>query len=156
MWDFLANVTLPYNLAFTGDLVKANKANYNAAEVTGYTSATNKPDVSSTAWTLGLTYGKLRKAQDFTVGYAYGTKGIGSVVNRYTNDKFAADNKGHTVVVGYAMADNFHLGFRWMSLQEKEKMDASAGANGGLAYAAPSANQKHKTNYWELTAGVAF
>ena len=90
------------------------------------------------------------------IGYAYGTKGIGSVINNFTNEKFLADNKGHTVVLGYAMADNFHLGFRWMSLQEKELIDTSAGANQGLAYGGTTASQKMKTNYWELNAGVAF
>ena len=54
------------------------------------------------------------------------------------------------------MADNFHLGFRWISLQEKELIDASTVvANQGLAYGGTTANQKMKTNYWELNAGVA-
>ncbi|MGZ3740519.1 MAG: hypothetical protein ACXVB9_14155, partial [Bdellovibrionota bacterium] len=164
-WDFLANVTLPYNLAFTGDLVKSNAAAYDNQSISGYNGLSTT--VSSTAWTLGLTYGKLRKAQDFTIGYAYGTKGIGSVINTFTNDKFLADNKGHTVVVGYSMADNFNLGFKWMNLQEKERVStqgtATTGALAGNAYsnsaagvAGVNANQKMKTNYWELTAGVAF
>jgi len=159
-WDFLATVTLPYNLNFTGDYVKSNKAAYNNTTMNGGWASTNNPEVGSSAWTLGLTYGKLRKAQDFTVGYAYGTKGIASVINTFTNDKFAADNKGHTVLLGYAMADNFHLGFRWISLQEKERLNAvaatTAAACGGAAYAGANANQKMKQNYWELTAGVAF
>ncbi len=157
-WDFLANVSLPFNLSFTGDLVKTSKGTYDDTSVTGYTS-TAAPEVSSTAWTLGLTYGKLRKAQDFTVGYSYGTKGIGSVINSFTNDKFLADNKGHTIEAGYALADNFHLGFRTIMLQEKERLDtraASAAAGAGAAYAGVNANQKMKTNFWELTAGVAF
>jgi len=154
-WDVLANVSLPYNLSLTADYVKASKAQYTTNDVTNYSSAT-QPEVSSSAWTLGLTYGKLRKAQDFTIGYAYGTKGIGSVINTYTNDKFMADNKGHTVLLGYAMADNFHLGFRWMSLQEKELLNASIATTAGSAYAGTNAAQKMKTNYWELTAGVAF
>jgi hypothetical protein len=156
-WDFLASVSLPYNLHFTGDLVKASKASYTNNTVTGYAGADT--EVSSTAWTLGLTYGKLKKAQDFTLGYAYGTKGIGSVLNGMTNEKFLADNKGHTITAGYAMADNFHLGFRTMMLQEKQRLDvnaASVAAGAGAAYAGANANQKMKTNYWELTAGVAF
>ncbi len=156
-WDFLANVTLPFNMTFTGNLVKASKAAYSDIEVAGYTGPSYTP--SNTAWTLGLTYGKLRKAQDFTVGYAYGTKGIASVMNAFTNDRFLADNKGHTIVAGYSLADNFHLGFRWMSLQEKERVDttsATAAAGAGATYAGVNANQKMKTNFWELTAGVAF
>lgn len=172
-WDFLLNLSLPMNFAFTGDFVKANKASYNnmtVATTVGNNSVAyngSAVDVGSSAWTLGLTYGKLRKAQDFTIGYAYGTKGIGSVIDGYTNDKFAADTKGHTVVVGYSMADNFNLGFRWMSLKEKEKIStsgtATTGGNAGSAYgpdatgaAGKNANQGLSTSYWELTAGVAF
>jgi hypothetical protein len=58
------------------------------------------------------------------------------------------------------MADNFHLGFRYLNLNEKERINAvsaSTAANGGgAAYAGANANQKHTTNYWELTAGVSF
>lgn len=157
-WDFLAQVSLPFNLNFTADYVKANKATYDNVSVSGYT-ATTGADVSSSAWTLGLTYGKLRKAQDFTIGYAYTTKGIGSMANDFTNDLFKADNTGHTIKVGYAMADNFHLGFRTLMLQEKERIDNTSATNAlgaGSAYAGTNANQKMKTNYWELTAGVAF
>ena len=165
-WDFLLNLSLPMNFAFTGDLVKANKASYNDRTVVGgYTGSAI--DVGSSAWTLGLTYGKLRKAQDFTIGYAYGTKGIGSVIDLYTNDKFAADQKGHTVVVGYSLADNFNLGIKWMNLKEKEAIStsgtATTGGNAGSAYgpsaagvAGVNANQRLTNNYWELTAGVAF
>lgn len=172
-WDFLANVSLPFNLAFTGNFVKASKAAYNEASIGNgavYTGATNaadvrRPDVSSTAWTLGLTYGKLRKAQDFMLGYAYGTKGIGSVVSGFSNDVFPADYKGHTVLAGYSVADNFNLGFRWISRSEKERINVSnTHANGGgLPYGASAAgvagtnaNQQQKVSYWELTAGVAF
>jgi len=159
-WDVLMNVALPFNLAFTLDYVKGTKAAYNDTSVTGGWASTNNPEVSSTAWTAGLTYGKLRKAQDFTVGCAYTTKGIGSEINTFANDRFAADNKGHTIILGYAMADNFHLGFRYINLNEKERINAvsatTAAAGGGSAYAGANANQKHTQNWWELTAGVAF
>lgn len=169
--DLLMNVTLPFNLAFTANYVKGNNANFNEASVANYTGATNasdvrRPEVSSTAWAAGLTYGKLRKAQDFTLGYSYGSKGIGSVITAYTNDQFPADMKGHTIVAGYSLADNFHLGFRWISLQEKERITTitNTHANGaGLPYGASAAgvagrnsNQKNQSNYWELSAGVAF
>jgi hypothetical protein len=78
--------------------VKANKASYNDTSITGGWASTNNPEVSSAAWTAGLTNGKLRKAQDFTVGYAYTTKANASEINTFANDKFAADNKGHTVI----------------------------------------------------------
>jgi hypothetical protein len=170
-WDFLLNLSLPMNFAFTGDFVKANKASYTALSVAGY--AGPSVDVGSSAWTLGLTYGKLRKAQDFMIGYAYGTKGIGSVIDGYTNDKFAADQKGHTVILGYSLADNFNLGFKWMNLSEKERISttgtATTAGGAGSTYntnsvagtaavntAGTNSNQKLQTSYYELTAGVAF
>jgi|GEM_PF-3024243 len=159
-WDVLANVTLPFNLAFTGNYVKSSKATADSNSIAGYVGTVangGNVELSSSAWTLGLTYGKLRKAQDFTVGYAYGTKGLASVIGAYTNDKFTADNKGHTFIAGYSIADNFHLGFRWMSLSEKEKKDlTTSAALAGSGYAGTKAAQNSKTNYWELTAGVAF
>jgi hypothetical protein len=163
-WDFLANLSLPYSLAFTGDFVMANKAYYNNLSVvtsggaSDYNGSVNgQTQVSSTAWTLGLTYGKLRKAQDFTIGYAYTTKGIGSVLDTFTNDKFAADNKGHTIVAGYNIADNLHINFRWLMLQEKQRIAATgAAATDGLAYGGVNANQQNKTSYWEISGGAAF
>ena len=89
------------------------------------------------------------------------------MIDGYTNDKFAADTKGHTVVVGYSLADNFNLGFKWMNLKEKELISTSGtSTTGGLAGAAYgpnaagtagiNANQRLATNYFELSAGVAF
>lgn len=169
-WDFLANVSLPYNLMLVADFVKGSKAQYNEASVAGYTGATvstdvRRPDVSSTAWTLGLTYGKLKKAQDFMLGYAYTTKGIGSMVSGYTYGSFPVDYKGHTIVAGYSIADNFNLGFKYVTRKEKERINVTnTHANGGgLAYeksaagvAGRNGNQQQAVNYWELTAGVAF
>ncbi len=161
-WDFLAQVTLPFNLSFTGEYVKANRAAATAADLTtaylgGEASA---PELSSSALTLGLTYGKLRKAQDFTLGWAYTNKGIGSVIGVFTNDKFMPDLRGHTVAAGYALADNFHLGFKTIMSKEKERLDLVGTADlAGRSYrgaAGNAGNQQLKFNYWELTAGVAF
>jgi hypothetical protein len=145
-WHFLTGWTLPYNLNFNGELVMANKQKYDVHSVG---LATVNPEAGRSAWSLGLTYGALKKAHDFTVGYAYGTKGIASVDNRYTYEKFAADNQGHTINVGYALADNFTIGWKGLFLKEKEKINPA----NGLAY---TTNQEHKTTYWELTAGVMF
>jgi hypothetical protein len=152
--DFLANVTLPYNLAFVFDYVKAGKASYNSESIAGFTPTTGT-EVGTHALTLGLTYGKLKKAHDFTIGYAFTNKAIASQVGAFSNDKFAPDNKGSTVVAGYSLADNFHLGFKYMRLEEKERMDTITAQAIG-AYGGTKANQKMISKYWELTAGVAF
>lgn len=148
-WHVLTAWTLPYNLGFNFEWVNNKKQKYDTRSVG---LVTPNPEASRTAWSAGLTYGSLKKANDFTVGYAYGTKGIASVDNRYTYEKFAADNKGHTINVGYALADNFHLGWKGLFLKEKEKIDPATGA----AYAGANSKREGKTNYWELTAGVMF
>lgn len=152
-WHFVNTWTLPYNLSFNAEYVMNKKRIFDSANVAGY-AGTVFPEASRSAWSAGLTYGALKKARDFSIGYAYGTKGIASVINRYTYEKFAADNKGHTISVGYAIADNFHLGWKGMFLKEKELLNAVGGAGvGGVALAN---GQNMKTTYWELTAGVMF
>jgi hypothetical protein len=150
-WHFLNTWTLPYNLTFNAEYVMNKKTALDNTNVSGAYTGTAK-DADKSALSLGLTYGSLKKAQDFTVGYAYGSKGIASVINRYTYEKFAADNKGHTFQVGYALADNFHLGWKGLFLKEKAKLNALT----GVATTGVSAAQEIKTNYWELTAGVMF
>ena len=150
-WHFLNTWTLPYNLTFNAEYVMNKKTALDNTNVSGAYTGTVK-DAAKSAFSAGLTYGSLKKAQDFTVGYAYGSKGIASVINRYTYEKFAADNKGHTFSVGYALADNFHLGWKGLFLKEKEKLNALT----GVATTGASAAQEIKTNYWELSAGVMF
>lgn len=158
-WDVLANVSLPYKLTFVGNYVKSNKAVADSNSIIAYPGTTaNMPELGSGAWTLGLTYGKLRKAHDFTLGYAYGTKGLASVIGAFSNDRFLPDNKGHTVVAGYSIADNFNMGFRWINIKERENLDLSSIAPNltGRPYGGNNANQNTRTSYWEVTAGVAF
>lgn len=150
-WQFTTSWTLPYNLSFHGEYVMNKKQKFDA-NTRGAGYAATQADVSRSAWSAGLTYGSLKKAHDFSIGYAYGQKGLGSVINAYSYEKFTADNKGHTVEVAYAIADNFHLGWKGLFLKEKEKLDPATGA----AYTAGNANREFKTNYWEVTAGVMF
>lgn len=149
-WHFLTGWTLPYNLNLNVEYVMANKQKYDARSVAR--AATPNPEAARSAWSAGLTYGGLKKAHDFTVGYAYGTKGIAAVDNRYTYDKFAADRKGHMFNVGYAIADNFTIGWKGLFLKEKEKIDPAT----GVTYAGANASRETKTSYWELTTGVMF
>ncbi|RYG54329.1 hypothetical protein EON80_31835, partial [bacterium] len=78
-WQFTTAWTLPYSLSFNGEFVMNKKSDFAGVEL------------SRTAWSAGLTYGSLKKAHDFSVGYAYGNKGIASVINRYSHEKFQAD-----------------------------------------------------------------
>lgn len=143
-WQFTTAWTLPYSLSFNGEFVMNKQSNFN--NQTGGVTLSGTPEVSRTAWSAGLTYGSLKKAHDFSVGYAYGSKGIGAVVNRYTHEKFQADNKGHTIRAAYALADNFHVGARAILTKEIEQVGPTGAAKPNQA----------KNNYWELTGGVMF
>ena len=144
-WQFTTAWTLPYSLSFNGEFVMNKKSTFNN-QTAGAAALTATPDVSRTAWSAGLTYGSLKKAHDFSVGYAYGSKGIGAVVNRYTHEKFQADNKGHTIRAAYALADNFHIGARAILTKEIEQVSQTGAAKA----------QQNKNNYWEVTGGVMF
>jgi hypothetical protein len=154
-WQLLTSWTLPYNLAFTGELVmnSKDKANYDIGTIgAGYSLIAPKSAVGRTAYALGLTYGKLRKAHDFMASYTFARKGIASVIGSYSNDLFAPDNKGHIITVGYNLADNFTLGAAAYLLKEIEMKVPTT----GVAYAGVNANQAQKARYLELTAGVSF
>ncbi len=155
-WHFFNTWTLPYNLSFRGEYVINKEQFYNNRTVSGYIGnashsfdQTRGPAASRSALALGITYGALKKANDFTLGYTYGNKGLASVVNTYTNDKFLADNNGHMFSAGYALANNFHLGLKGIFLKEKSQINATTGST--LAN-----NQQMKTTYWELNTGVTF
>jgi hypothetical protein len=153
-WHFLNTWSLPYNLSFNAEFVLNKETAFNLANVGNGTVYTGTvfPAASKSAWAATLTYGSLQKARDFTVAYGYGNKGLGSVINAFSYEKFAADNKGHSFNLGYALADNFHVGAKALFLKEKERLNPLT----GLAYAGANANQELKTSYWELTAGVMF
>ncbi len=151
-WQFLNKTSLPYKLTFHGELVMAGDNQMTARTVPAYLSTLAYREVSATAWSAGLEYGSLRRAHDFTLGYAYGKKGIASMVGRYSYESFLPDNEGHKISLGYALADNFHLGSELLFLKEVERINW----NTGLPYAQQNVNQQMHTTYWEVTAGVMF
>lgn len=153
-WQFTTAVSLPYNLSFNGEFVMNKKQQFgnnnvvdgNGAAVTTIASAN---DADRTAWSAGLTYGAIKKAHDFSVGYAYGSKGIASVANAYSYERFLAGQQGHTVSAAYAIADNFTIGAKALFLKEKSPTDPTT----GVAFAN---GREIKNNYWQVTAGVMF
>ena len=147
-WHFYNTWTLPYSLKLSLEYFMNKEQVYSNRTITGYTG-TVAPEAGKSSFSAGLTYGSLKKAQDFTVGYAYVTKGLASGINRYANEDILADNKGHVFTAGYALADNFNLGFKYQMLKEKDKLNANTGV-------ALTNNQEMESTYWELTAGVMF
>lgn len=148
-WHIYNTWTLPYNLKFHGEYFWNKKQKYNDQTIATYGSFTNTPDADTSSLTLGLTYGSLKKAQDFTVGYSYVTKGLASSINKYASETIAADNKGHIFTAGYSLADNFNLGFIYQMLKERAKLHPTTGV-------ALTNNQEMESNYWEMTAAVMF
>ncbi|MCO5141951.1 MAG: putative porin [Oligoflexia bacterium] len=156
-WHFYNKWSLPYNLKLSLEYVMNKKSILNTNSVAGYGAATvREPEVSKSMFSGSLVYGSLEKAHDFTVGYTYQSKGIASVINTYTNSDFLADNKGHVFSAGYALADNFHLGFKGFFMKEKEKLQVTGAATDGLAYQSPNGGQEMKTTAFHFTTGVMF
>jgi hypothetical protein len=149
-WHVYNAWTLPYSLKFKGEYVMTNKRKYVFAVPT-YTLKDGK-EADRTAWSLGLSYGSVGKAQDFMLSYSYGTKGEASVINRYTYDSFAADRKGHMFNGAYSLADNFNLGLEMIFLKEKNTKLPST----GLARTGANAGEATKSSYYNIYAGVSF
>jgi hypothetical protein len=135
--------TLPYNLAFSWEYVKNKRTpKFGVQEL----------QVDGIEYSLALMYGSIKKAHDFKVGYAYGSKDLGSVINAFTNNRWVADNKGHMLSGTYALADNFELGLKAYLLKESSQVQAATGQQ----LTGAQTTQRNKSDLLELTAGVSF
>jgi len=143
-WQLYNTWSLPYNLSAQWEYVVNKQKPLYATAVGG-----TQQEVDNTAWTIGLGYGSIKKAHDFKVGYAYGKKDLGAVINRFSSDRWVADNKGHLLSASYALADGFELGWKGYWLKEISKKNAATGV-------ALTTTQENKLNMWEFTAGVNF
>jgi hypothetical protein len=144
-WQIYNTWSLPYSLNASIEYVINNK----------------KPRFGSTAieadgkaYSVAITYGAIKKAHDYKVGYTYGSKDLGAVNGIFTNNRWLPDNKGHMLTANYALADNFELGWKGYFLKEKSRKFGNT-ANAGVGQAVTSAQQQ-KSTIWELTAGVNF
>lgn len=157
-WQFLSTWTLPYKLSANIEYVMNKTQKYTTASLATYTNGSNNVDVSRSAFSMGLKYGDVKKAHDWSVSYNYGSKGIASVIGAYSNNLILPDNKGHTINAAYAIADNFHIGAKWFSMTEKEKKLTTTGLpySTNAASVGTNANQEQRTKYYELTTGVMF
>lgn len=149
-WQFLVNLTLPYTLAFDFEMLMNKDMFYgqvpSAAGNWFNNYTTPKREQDSTAWAASLSYGELKKSQDFMIGYAYHNKGLGAVYNTYTYDRVQAGMVGHEIKAAYNIANGFHVGAKYMMLDEKN----------GKIESGLERNKKIETNYWEVTTGVRF
>ncbi len=146
-FDLPYSLNLEFEIAFNREMQYGRPANIGAVFapfVTGLNIPASTQD--STAWSLGLTYGELKKSQDFVIGYAYHDKGLGAVSNAFTYDRNPAGYSGHHVWVGYNLANNFNVGFKYISLSEKDPRNQDGVAVIG--------GEKIDREYWEITTGV--
>jgi opacity protein-like surface antigen len=142
------NWQLPFMLGVDFELVKNKAQRYAPPKAAGVPD--NLPakivEQDDTAWAAGITYGQLKKAQDFMVAYTYHDKGLGAVHNRFTNDYVQAGFAGHEFNAAYNIANNFDVNAKYMSLDEKN----------GRNQIGVDAAKKLKTSLWAVGAGVKF
>ncbi len=154
-WAFLLGLDMPYSLNLEYELVFNREILYGAPPAA--IGAPFAPDddneaQDSTAWSLGLTYGELKKAHDFMIGYAYQDKGLGAVSNRFTYEFHPAGFSGHHLWAKYSLANNFNLGLKYNSLSEKDPRDQ----NGAELISIDGKDEKIDRSYWEFTTGIMF
>lgn len=154
-WQFLLDFDLPYMLNLEFELVLNRELAYGVPAVIGQTfqpgtdaAGTTINFQDTTAWTIGISYGELKKSQDFTIGYAYQDKGLGAVTNAFTYEFHPAGYKGHHIWAGYNLANNFNMGLKFIWLDEKDPRNQA----GNVLTTA----EKIDRNYWELTTGIHF
>ena len=150
-WVVQMDLGLPYMMGFNFEYVKNKDQRYGTPNTQATANPSNVDVVTlqdATAWSAGLTFGNLKKAQDFWFGYTYTTKGLGSVVNRMTYDKIPGGFKGHTLAAAYNLSTNFHLKFRLILLEEKDPKN--------FAGVALTTTEKLDRNYWDVSMGVKF
>jgi hypothetical protein len=73
----------------------------------------------------GVTWGKVKKAWSWQVGYAYTYKGVASVINGWTDDGFGSDLKGHVFTAELALAEGATVGVTWRLMQDADGRDRS-------------------------------
>lgn len=149
-WQFLLDFDLPYMLNLEFEIVFNKEHLYGTPVFIGsiFTPANPQVKLDSTAWSLGLSYGELKKAHDFTIGYAYSDKGLGSVYSEFTYEFNPAGYDGHTIWAGYNIANNFNIGLKFIFLDEKNPRTQA-----GVALVTA---EKIDRNYWEVSTGVRF
>lgn len=144
-WQFLANVTLPWMLHARGEVI-INKDHFYGTPGT-VAQASNTIKLGKTAWEAAISYGELKKAQDFMVSYSYSSKGLGAVLTALTNNEYEAGLKGHTISAGYAIANNLHLSGELYILEEINNKN-----NQGV----DNPTEKIDKNYFEIITGITF
>ena len=147
-WQFGMGWMFPYTIGVDFEIIINNDHEYGAPAAIGGIKAPNTNKLAGTAWSAGITFGELKKAQDFMIGYTYSDKGLGSIANAFTNENSPAGFNGHTIDLAYNVANNFHIGGQVRFLDEKDAKN-----NTGVA---ATGNAKMDRNYWNVMAGVQF
>lgn len=132
-----SDLHLPYLLGLQFEWVKARQQTF-----------TNGVNADSTAIAAGLSYGKLKRVNDFRVQYNYRKVGVGAVHDHLAWNKMAPNSKGHVVNVDYYAIDRFMLSLLWLASKENEVRSA-----GGVNSVTSENNHISRI---ELTASIKF
>ncbi len=146
----LAKTSLPYNIQAEFEMIMNSSQEYEAL-TTGETG--DVEDINTTAWLLGLTWKRLKKPGDFSFTGSYGSKGIGSVYENFTYDRFSPGYSGFMLNGKYKLSSSLMLGGEFGSFSELSPTDAYGRKtfNGdGEEFAAAS------YSYFQVSAGMKF
>ena len=88
---------------------------------------------------------------DWSLSYSYANKGIGSVMNAYTNGNMPADDIGHLVEAKFMLAQGLTVAAKMELYREKAKLGGD-----GVALAAPNKNRRQAQDRFELAMGLSF
>ncbi|NUM88781.1 MAG: hypothetical protein HUU37_06235 [Bdellovibrionales bacterium] len=131
---------LPYKLGFSWEYVSnGRKPKFGTSAV----------EMNGKAYAAALTYGSIKKAQDWKVGFTYGKKDVGSVISNFSGGRWLPNNKGWVFNADYGLADNFNIGFKTYRLKNVDNINSTTGQ-------ALSTAQSVKTTINELVTSVSF
>lgn len=144
-WQFLTTVNLPYTLVFTGEFLRNKKQFYGTALV-----MTDK-QADRDAWSVGVNYGKVKKAWDYGIGYYYTEKGIASAINRFSYSDLLPDNKAHLIRVKLGVTESLSFTAAATFAKEKAMVDGA-----GLNLTGANASRKQTSSRYDFVANVVF
>lgn len=144
-WQVLSDTSFPRGLRLVGELVRNKRIYYG----TRTTPASPQVEADRTAWALSLAWGKPKKAGELGFSYTYGSKGIASVVNTFSNGDVSADNQSHLLEGKYCFADGASFAVKAQFHSEKAKLGGD-----GQPLASPNQNRNQTQKRYELVTSV--
>ena len=70
-------------------------------------------------------------AREWNLGYSYSNKGLGSVINTFSNSDIKADNISHIFDGKFMLADSLTIGAKAQFHKQKSNLDGAGNPLGG-------------------------